>query len=440
MKKVREIALDALTAWQAGGIWSAKKLSDAIKSSKLDRRDAGLVTFLTGGVLQNLYLLDYNIGIHSKIKPRKLETRVLSILRLGVFQLLFAKSIPANAAVNESVALCTGRNKRSKGYVNAVLRAVSRAGGVTDPQIQDPIKYLSVKYSHPEWICKELVEEYGYSFAELALAENNQVPPVTLQVNTVFTTVQDVIDSLEKDQVDVSRNKVLESALDITNSGPIDSLEGYKSGYFWVQDASSMLAVTALSPKPGSSLLDICAAPGGKTFAAYVLAGGKLRGVSSDIHPGKLELIREGANRLGFDPDVTLSDATVFREDLVNSFDYIICDVPCSGLGIVRKKPDIRYNSEESVGELPQLQHLILTNASKYLKAGGTLLYSTCTWRSAENSQVVERFLQENRGFSMVNYELPPPIGRVETGKMTLWPHLFGVDGFFICLLRKNNV
>lgn len=439
-KNAREVALDALTAWETGGVWSARKLSEAISRAGLDKRDAALTTFLCGGVIQNRILLDYHIARRSSIRLKKLETKVLCMLRLGAFQLLFADSIPQSAAVNETVALCSKKDRRTAGYINAVLRAVARTDDPFEIEEKDRLRYLSVRYSHPEWICRELANAVGGSDAVKILEADNTAPPVTVQINTLRTDIEEVKCELEAEQVKAAPHAIVPDCLDLTETGTIDFLEAYRSGHFWVQDAASMLAVRALDPQPGDRIFDACSAPGGKSFAAAILSKGEAEITAHDIHEGKLEMISEGARRLGLKIEVGQGDASVNRPEYSGKFDKIICDVPCSGLGIIRKKPDIRFIPEEKAAALPALQSEILQNVSGYLKPGGTLLYSTCTWREAENISVVRGFLEKNPSFSLAKFELPAPLGRVDAGYITLFPQNFAFDGFFICLMRKNNV
>jgi len=439
-KSAREVALDALVAWQTGGVWSARKLSEAIERAELDKRDSALATYLCGGVIQNITLLDYHIAKYSSIKLKKLETRVLCILRLGALQLLLSDTIPRNAAVNETVSLCRGKDRRSAGFVNAVLRAMTQIADPYDIRESDPVRYLSIRYSHPEWICGELLSVLGRDKAVKVLEANNEAPPVTIQVNTLRTGTDDLRAELEREGVVAARHRFVPDCLDLTNVGAIERLDAYKKGLFWVQDAASKLAVSALDPKPGDRILDACSAPGGKSFAAAALAGGGAEITSQDIHEGKLAFVREGALRLGMNLTVEQGDAREFKPELSGKFDKIICDVPCSGFGIIRKKPDIRFADENKIAKLPELQLAILSNVSKYLAPGGTLLYSTCTWRDAENVSVVNEFLNNNGGFKLKSFELPGPVGSVPDGMVTLWPQNFAFDGFFICLMRKNNV
>jgi 16S rRNA (cytosine967-C5)-methyltransferase len=439
-KSARRVALDALTAWQSGGFWSARKLSGAIVRAGLDKRDAAFATYLCGGVISNLLLLDYHIEKHSSVRLKKLETRVLCILRLGAFQLLLSDSIPASAAVNETVSLCGGRDRRTRGFVNAVLRRIAE---IEDPYAidkSDPVKYLSVRYSHPEWICRELLSVLDREKAEEVLGANNTAPPVTVLVNTLRADADELRMLLEAEGVRATPHAFVPNCLDLTGSGDIERLETYKKGLFWVQDAASALAVMALDPQPGEKIYDACAAPGGKSFAAAVLARGRASITSRDIHEGRVGMIRSGARRLGLDLEAETGDARVFGSEHEGAYDKVICDVPCSGLGIIRKKPDIRFADEKKFTGLPRLQLEILQNCSGYLRPGGRLLYSTCTWRREENARVVEKFLKANPDFSPEPFELPGPIGRISSGMLTLWPRNLHFDGFFICLMRKNNV
>lgn len=439
-KSAREVALDALTAWQAGGVWSARKLSDAIVKAGLDRRDAALTTYLCSGVLRNLMLLDYHIARHSSVKLKKMETRVLCALRLGAFQLLFSDSIPQRAAVNETVALCRGKNRRVAGFVNAVLRAMTSIDDPYEVREKNQVKRLSIMYSHPEWICRELIEALGEERAIDVLAANNEAPPVTIQINTLLKDSSAVADTLAEEGVKVEPHSVVSNCFNLYSSGNIEDLGAYRKGWFWVQDALSMLAVMALNPKQGDKILDVCAAPGGKSFAAAVLSGGGAEITSLDISAPKMELVREGSDRMEMKIRTGTADATEFIPEYFERFDMVICDAPCSGLGVIRKKPDIRYVDVERVAELPKLQSRILANVAKYLKPGGLILYSTCTWREAENGEVVSRFLEENPNYSLEGFVLPEPIGEVKAGRYTVWPETLTFDGFFICLMRKNNV
>ncbi len=432
-KSAREVALEQLMRWERDGEWSAAAFSAAIRAAALERRDAALATFLANGVVQNRILLDHLLGKLSKIPLDRLERRVLNALRLGVFQ-LFLSDVPTHAALDSTVSLV---ERRSAGFVNAVLRAATRLDG--DPLAvdeADPIKRLSIKYSHPKWIVRELVKLRGEALAEAELRANNSAPKVTLHTNTARLTRDELIEKLRAEGVDAEPGLIAES-VDISGSGDISKLKSYLDGDFWVQDVSSQLAVAALGIEPGMRVLDLCCAPGGKTFAAAALGA---RVSANDISDAKMREVAAGAQRLGFELEMTSGDARELREEWLGAFDRVICDLPCSGLGIIRKKPDIRYKTAAEVDGLPVLQREILAAAAKCVKKGGKLLYSTCTWRIQENDRVVEDFLGKNPGFYPIDFVLPNDLGESEAGKLTLWSEKGDRDGFFICVLGEKDV
>lgn len=439
-KNAREVALEQLVSWETGGVWSQRKLSEAIRRAELDKRDAALAVFLSNGVLQNLTYIDDLLARHSKIKPAKLETLVLCILRLGVFQLRLTDSMPERAAVYETVALCKGKASRAKGFVNAVLRAVAReSSSPLAPEERTP-ESLSIRYSHPRWIVDELIQQCGIGFAQDVLAHNNLPVPVTIQINTLKTSEAQLRPALEAESMDCAPHPWMPGTLELRSVGDLEQSEAFRGGAFWVQDVASRLAVHALGSLSGKRILDLCAAPGGKSFAAYLQSGGTGVVTSCDIHPGKLKKLAEGAKRLGFPIQTRCSDATEAVSEWTGQFDVVLCDVPCSGLGIIRKKPDIRFASPDRVQTLPDLQYSILRQAAEYLVPGGLLLYSTCTWRTPENDTVIDKFLRSHPEFQPEPFVLPAPIRAVPEGRITLWPPLWGTDGFFICLMRKINV
>lgn len=435
-KSARAVALDELVRWETAGEWDNRRFSAAIAGAGLDRRDAALATFLAGGVLQNRMLLDRWLANFSKIPLAKLERRVLMALRLGAFQLFFADSIPKHAAVGETVALMSGRDGRSAGFVNAVLRAVSKLDDPFAFDAADDIERLSIRYSHPEWIVRELVGRRGLEGAEAELAANNSSPPTTLRVNTRHTDRASLMAELSAGGAEVSEGET-EYAITMVGGGDVAELAGYCEGKFWVQDVSSQLAVAAADISDGMRVLDLCAAPGGKSFGAACCGG---RVTSNDLTERKTALIREGAERLGFDIEVSTRDGREPRDEWLGAFDRVICDAPCSGLGIIRKKPDIRYKGERDVEKLPELQLELLESAAKCVKNGGKLLYSTCTWRKSENEDVVEAFIAKHPEFSPKDFVLPNNIGKSENGMTTLWSGKSDHDGFFICLLVKSDV
>lgn len=432
----RQVALNALVRWETSGEWDASRFSADLRAARLDRRDAALATFLANGVVQNRILLDHHLAKLSNIPLAKLERRVLMALRLGLFQIFFS-DVAQHAAVGETVALMSGKFRRSAGFVNAVLRAATRLE--IDPlavNSADPITRLSLRWSHPEWIVRELIEDRGETIAEAELRANNSAPAVTLRVNTAVTTRDALLDSLRSESVDAAAGS-LDASIDMTGSGDIVRLKSYKDGAFWVQDVSSQLAVEALDIREGMRVLDLCSAPGGKSFIA---ASKGANVVSNDLSEAKMQGVRDSAKRLNFDIEIHHGDAREPRHEWLGAFDRVICDVPCSGLGIIRKKPDIRYKTEADVAELPALQREILDAAAKCLKKGGKLLYSTCTWRKEENDFVVDDFLSKNPHFSAIDFVLPNDFGASERGRITLHSEKGDRDGFFICVLGEKDV
>ena len=433
----REVALNCLIACEKQGAWSDGYLRNAIRQAGLDGRDAGLCTRLVFGVQQNRLLLDWYLTRFSSVKPEKMEPPVRGALRLGLYQLLFMDRIPVHAAVNESVALTRkrSRNPRSAALVNAVLRAVERARKVDLPQPEE----LSVRYSHPEWLVGELTGTVGPEEIEALLAADNGEPPIQAQVNTLKATVEEAAAELTAAGVTVSPHPWLPDCLDLEDTGNLEGLATFQNGTIYIQDAAARLAVLAAGPEPGMSVLDACAAPGGKSFAAAIAIGDSGFIFSCDIHPHKQALIEQGANRLGIRSiTAAVMDAKTFDPELAGRFDLVIADVPCSGLGIIRKKPDIRYKDPEPLGGLPGVQRAILENVSRYVRPGGVLLYATCTLLRRENEAVVSWFLDKDTNFTLEPFTLPGPVGASE-GMVTLWPHRHGTDGFFFAKLRRTR-
>lgn len=433
----REVALNCLIACEKQGAWSDGYLRNAIRQARLDGRDAGLCTRLVFGVQQNRLLLDWYLARFSSVKPEKMEPPVREALRLGLYQLLFMDRIPVHAAVNESVALTRkrSRNPRSAALVNAVLRAVERAREEGLPQPEE----LSVRYSHPEWLVRELTNAVGPEEIEALLAADNGEPPIQAQVNTLKATVEETAAELTAAGVTVRPHPWLPDCLELEDTGNLEGLDAFQNGTIYIQDAAARLAVLAAGPEPGMAVLDACAAPGGKSFAAAIAMGDSGSICSCDIHPHKQALIEQGANRLGIRSiTAAVMDGKTFDPELAGRFDLVIADVPCSGLGIIRKKPDIRYKDPEPLGGLPGVQRAILENVSRYVRPGGVLLYATCTLLRRENEAVVSWFLDKDTNFTLEPFTLPGPVGTSE-GMVTLWPHRHGTDGFFFAKLRRTR-
>ena len=436
-QSAREVALDCLTAGEKRGAWPDGYLHSAIRRAGLDGRDAGLCTRLTFGVLQNERLLDWHLARLSTVPPEKMEPAVRGALQLGLYQILFLDRVPVHAAVHESVELVRkkSRGPRAAGLVNAVLRAAVRARESGLPQPEN----LAVRYSHPDWLVEEFTRILGLEEAEALLAADNAQPPTQAQVNTLRTTAEALSTELTAAGITVRPHPWLPDCLELENTGDLEALEAFRAGKFYIQDAAARLAVLAAAPAPGGRVLDACAAPGGKTFAAAIAMGDRGSILACDIHPRKRGLIEEGAARLGLGcVKAAVMDGKRFDPALEGTFDLVMADVPCSGLGIIRKKPDIRYKDPVPLAGLPAVQREILDNVSRYVRPGGVLLYATCTLLERENQGVVSWFLDQKSDFSLEPFVLPGPVGRTE-GMVTLWPHRHGTDGFFFARLRRGT-
>ena len=439
----REAAMLALNACQRQGGWSDGALKKQLAAAELSGRDAALATQLCFGVLQNQMLLDFYLSKFSNIPLKRMEGKVVQTLRLGAYQMLFLTRIPHSAAVNSAVTLVKThcKNPRAAGMVNGILRSMERSlqNMPVIPQ-GDPVAYLSTLYSHPEWLVKEFILSLGEEETAQMLAADNSQPPTAVMVNTTRTTAEELKAMLEADHVEAEPHPWLENCLLLHRTGDLERLEAFQQGLFYVQDPASRLAVLAAGAKPGMKVLDCCAAPGGKSFAAAIAMENQGEIVSCDLHPHKKKLIQAGADRLGLTIiSPKTADGKVFRPEWENAFDLVLVDAPCSGLGVIRKKPDIRYKDPAPLADLPAVQLDILRNAARYVRPGGTLMYSTCTLLYRENGEVVETFLAENNSYKAEAFPLPGPVGLVQGGSVTLWPHRHGTDGFFISKMRREE-
>ena len=431
MAGARDAALRALIAFRRDGAWPESALKDALRG--MDRREAALATRLCNGVLQNRMLLDHWL---SGFVRGKLQPVVRDILRLAAYQLCFLDRIPPSAAVNEAVEQ-TRRlaNQQAARLVNGVLRNLLRALPLPEPED------LATRYSHPAPLVA-LLREACNNDAELEalLACDNTPAPLYLQCNTVRTTAQALQAQLEEAGIACQAHPWLPDCLTVTGAGDLAALASYQAGLFYVQDPAAKLSILCAGlPESGGNVLDCCAAPGGKSFAAAIAMGGRGSIVSCDIYPHKTALIENGAARLGL-TNITArqQDASQVVPEWVGAMDTVIADVPCSGLGIIRKKPDIRYKNLKELEDLPALQLKILEAQASYVRPGGTLLYSTCTVLKRENEDVVSAFLAAHGGFTTEPLPLPDVFPKNETGMLTLIPGEYDTDGFFICRLRRK--
>ena len=440
MATAREVAMLTLAACEKQGAWSDGHLKRMLKEQHLDSRDAALATRLCFGVLQNRMLLDWHLASFCNTPLSKLDLKVLCALRAAAYQLLFLDKVPASAAVNEAVNLTKKhcRNPRAAGMVNGILRAMLRQETLAEPEGKDRIETLSVKYSHPRWLVEEFASELGIDEVEALLSADNEQPPITAQVNTCKATAEQAIELLTSEGVAAERHPWMADCLILHDTGNLERLQAFRDGLFYVQDCAARLAVTAAKLKPGQRVLDCCAAPGGKSFAAAIDMQNRGEVISCDIHPHKIKLLEAGRDRLGLDMiRPMLQSAAERREEWVEAFDAVITDVPCSGLGIIRKKPDIRYKDPEPLKGLPKVQKAILDNCCAYVKAGGTLIYATCTLLRRENEELVQNFLAQHSEFELEPLGLNVSGG--ERSMLTFWPHIHNTDGFFVTRLRKKE-
>lgn len=433
---VRDIALKLLGEYEERGKYVNLSLNSHM-TDKLTAEERSFLTALLYTAVERKLTLDYWISSLSGRGIDSIDPTTRNIIRLGLSQIVHFERIPDFAAVNETVKLA--RNKGEASFVNGVLRAAVRAKGelpLPDEKKNYP-RYLSVKYSFPLWIVKYFIKRFGTDKAEAQLVAFNSGERYTdLTVNTLKITVSDFIGKLEKEGIAAEVSPICDISVRIPYSVNPQKLPGYADGWFFVQDSSCAASVSAIEIERGMSVADVCACPGGKSFVAALLLENEGVINSFDLHESKLSLITSGAERLGIKIiKAQEKDATLPTPSLADRFDRVICDVPCSGLGVLGKKPDIRYKSEESVKELPELQLAILRESAGYLKTGGYLLYSTCTLVEEENECVVRAFLSEHPDFEPVDFEVGDH--HSADGMMTFLPSVHSTDGFFAAKLRK---
>ena len=434
----RETALNALIACRKDGAWSNGILKEYIIRDRLDGRDAALATRLCYGVVQNRLKLDFYLKQLLTGKVSQLHPVMRDILHLGLYQLLEMDKIPESAAVNESVSLAKKycpKQRSAPGLVNAVLRNGARS--------KDTLKQpetLEETYSHPAGLLALLRSYVGPERLEPMLIANNAAPKTVIQVNTLKIQAGELKARLEAEGIEAEPHGWMPDCLVLSGTGDLERLEAFREGLFYVQDPAARLSVLCAElPRADIRVVDCCAAPGGKSFAAAVALGGRGEIFSSDLYEHKTGLIRKGAERLGFhNIHVSRRDASEEVPEWDRQMDAVIVDVPCSGYGIIRKKPDIRYKDPDTMKELPRLQLQILTAQAKMVKPGGVLIYSTCTLVRRENEGVVEKFLKANPDFSLEPLPLPGVFPKNESGMLALVPGEYDTDGFFIARLRRN--
>ncbi len=423
MANARKVAVKVLVKIEKEGTFSNLAVTEALKNTELNPQDKSLATALIYGVLDRKITLDFILSKFLKNPVGKTDAFTLAVLRTALYQIKYMDKIPESAAVNEAVKIIkSSKVSRNAGFVNGVLRSALRTN-VNLPDGDSP-EDLSVKYSCPQWIAESFINDYGINNAKALLEESLKPAPTVLRVNTVKMDIDTVKNKLSEKDIEF-KDGICENSLEITRGIDIAGSELYKNGFIYAQDYASQKAVSLLNPKGGDRVLDVCAAPGGKSFTMACLMKNKGEIVACDLYPHRAELIKKSAERLGIGIiKARVADGTVYDKNL-GEFDCILCDVPCSGLGVIRRKPEIKYSTDGDLEALNEIQYGILTTASKYLKKGGKLLYSTCTLNSAENEKLVIRFQKEYNTFKLA-YE------------RNLMPHIDGTDGFYCALFEKE--
>ncbi|MBU5426480.1 16S rRNA (cytosine(967)-C(5))-methyltransferase RsmB [Tissierella pigra] len=443
----REVSLNILYDILINEAFSNISIKKYLDEENLIHMEENLVREIVYGVLENDIYIEYIISKASKIKLKKIHPKILIILKMGIYQLIFMDRIPESAAVNESVNLAKKHgHKGTISFVNGILRNIIRnKEEFIKIEKKNKADYISIKYSHPKWMVERWIKEFGEDFTEDLCKKNNESPELNIRVNTLKTNKEKLKNSLNNYGFKVRDSIYAFDSLIVENPTKITEVLEFKQGHFFIQDESSTLVGQIMNPNQGSTIIDICSAPGGKSTHLGQIMNNKGKILSMDIYQHKLRLVEENAERLGINIIQTaISDGTKMEESLINVGDYVLVDAPCSGLGLIRRKPEIKRNrKEEDIKELVNIQYKILSNAKEYLKVGGILIYSTCTIEKDENSNIINRFLEENKNFRLVSIENrlhnKENIETLKDGYIQLFSHIHNTDGFYIAKLTKER-
>lgn len=435
---MRKLAVNILTQTEQNDAYLNLVFEEALRGTKLSSADVGFLKELVFGVFRNKILLDYIIRKNSSIRLKKIDPKVLNILRIGAYQILFMDKVPNHAAVDESVKLAKRcASPKTVSFVNGVLRGIIRTceGGINLNDIKDKTEKLSIKYSYPLPLAEFFVKSFGDE-AEALMAAGNKTPELCVRINTLKITKEEFKKKL--DALDIEYKDTPYTDCGLYLYGATEKKRKSIEGYFTVQDQSSQLAALALSPEPESLVLDLCAAPGGKTTHIAELMKNQGKIIASDIYDKRLLSVDALSQKLGISIiETVVRDATVTDENLIGKADYILADVPCSGLGIIRRKPDIKYKENiTDFLELNKIQQNILEAAYRYLKQGGVMVYSTCTVNKSENIELINKFLKNHPDMALdkiENAHLP------NDGYLEIYPHIHNSDGFFVCRMKKQE-
>lgn len=441
LRSRREAALDVLVAVDTRAAYAALSLDAALKKYRLDARARAYVTEVVYGTLRRRGTLDWMIDQCSRRPSASLHPVVRNILRSAVYEISYMHSVPGPIACHEAVALAKRRRQRpAAGFVNAVCRAVLRrqeAGDWPWPSVDDdPVTALSVLTSHPRWLVARWVERFGVDEARRLCEANNEAPPLHVRTNTLRVERDELARRLEAVGADVSPGRWAPEALHVRGLGRLTDNASFQEGLFAVQDEGAQLVARALAPTPGQRIIDLCAAPGGKTTHLAQLMNNEGRIVAVDVHENKLGLVRQSAERLGIDIIDTVVGDSRDMPGRLEPADGVLVDAPCSGLGVLRRRPDLRWQQrEESLAPLARQQEELLAAAAALTVPGGVVVYSTCSTEPEETTAVISRFLAEHGDFFLEAVPEAGPIG--ESG--FVFPHTHGTDGFFIARLRRKN-
>ena len=434
--KTREVALKVLYKIDKEQAYSNIELNEQIRQNRknLDEKDIGLISELVYGVTTWRLTLDEIIKKYSKIKLKKISPWIINILRMGIYQIIFLDKIPKSAAVNESVNLAKRYgHSSSSNFVNAILRKVEKTDYDDFFEIEDDIDRISKTTSMPKWIVEELVKGNGIKIAEQICKNSNLKPNITIRVNRLKIAKKELIQKLEQKGIECKEpeNEEMNTQdfLILSKVKNIENLQEFKDGFFTIQDLSAGQAAKILDPRPVEMVLDACSAPGGKTTYLAELMENKGKIKAWDIHEHRTKLVEQNANRLGINIiETQVKDATQYDKNLDEKFDKILLDVPCLGIGVIKRKPDIKWlRKPEDIEEITLIQRKILENCSKYLKKGGTLVYSTCSILKEENEEIVIKFLSENKQFEIDGENMVNILPNKEK------------DGFFICKIYRKK-
>lgn len=430
--KTREIALKILYKIDKEDAYSNIELNEQIKQNRknLTEKDIGLISEIVYGVTTWKLTLDEIIKKYSKIKIKKISPWILNILRMGIYQIIFLDKIPKSAAVNESVNLAKRYgHASSSNFVNAILRKIEKNDYEEFFKIEDDIERISKTTSMPKWIVEELMKSNDEKEVEQICKNSNIKPKVTIRVNTLKTNKQELIKKLREKNIECKEpQEKLDDFLILEKVKNIENVNEFKQGYFTIQDISAGKTAKILNPQPGEIVLDACSAPGGKTTYMAELMKNKGKIEAWDIHEHRTKLVERNAQRLGINIiETKVKDASLYDESLKEKFDKILLDVPCLGIGVIKRKPDIKWQRKpEDIEKITEIQKKILNNCSKYLKKDGAMVYSTCSILKEENQDVVDKFLKENSGFYIESNEVRNILPNQEE------------DGFFICKIYKK--